>query len=269
MEWREASHGWPSLRLRELWIYRELLYYLSWRDIKVRYKQTVLGIAWAVIQPFMTMVVFSIFFGHLAKVPSQGLPYPLFSYAGLVLWTFFSNGLVQSSQSLVASSALVTKVYFPRLVIPIASVISGALDFVIATLMLGVLMLHYRVAPPLQALAAPAFLLLTLTTALGVGLWLSALNVQFRDVRYVVPFLNQFWLFATPIAYASSLLHQPWRTVYGLNPMAGAIDGFRWSLLGAPPPGPMILVSSAASIALLVGGAYYFRFLERKFADVI
>jgi lipopolysaccharide transport system permease protein len=262
--------GWVSLRLREVWQYRELLYFMIWRDIKVRYKQTALGAAWAVIQPFFTMIVFSLFFGRLAKIPSDGLPYPVFSYAALVPWTFFANGLAQSADSLVGSANLIRKVYFPRLCIPIATILAGVVDFCIAFGVLILMMLFYGVVPTVNILWLPLFLLLALVTALGVGLWLSALNVQFRDVKYVVPFIVQFWLFATPIAYPSSLLSEPWRTLYGLNPMAGVVEGFRWALLGtATRPGPMVALSAVAALATLVGGAYYFRRMEKTFADTV
>ena len=266
----KPSKGWISLKLRDLWEYRELLYFLTWRDIKVRYKQTVLGAAWAIIQPFFTMVVFSLFFGKLAKVPSDGIPYPIFAYAALVPWTFFANGLSQSSNSLVDNANMLKKVYFPRLVVPLSSVISGVVDFILAfTVLLG-MMLFYGIYPTIHVIWLPFLLLLTLTTSLGVGLWLSAMNVQFRDVRYTVPFLTQFWLFATPIAYPSSLLPEPWRTLYGINPMVGVVEGFRWALLGTDTaPGPIILVSSLVALALLVGGAFFFRRLERNFADVV
>ena len=266
----EPSRGWVSLKLKELWEYRELLYFLTWRDIKVRYKQTALGAAWAIIQPLFTMLVFSLFFGKLAKMPSEGIPYPLFSLAALVPWTFFANGLTQSANSLVGSSNLITKVYFPRLAIPISTVLSGVVDFFFAFLVLVAMMLYYRVMPAANTPWLAAFLLLALATSLGVGLWLSALNVEYRDVRYVVPFLVQFWLFATPIAYPSTLLPEPWRTLYGLNPMAGVVEGFRWALLGAKTrPGPMLAVSSFAALVILVTGAYYFRRMEKTFADVV
>ena len=266
----EPSRGWVSLKLGELWEYRELLYFLTWRDIKVRYKQTVLGAAWAIIQPFFTMVVFSLFFGKLAKVPSDGIPYPIFAYAALVPWNFFAQGLTQSSDSLVGSANLIKKVYFPRLAIPISTVISGSVDFLLAfTVLLGMIF-YYGMSPSAKVLWLPLLLLLAVTTSLGVGLWLSALNVQFRDVKYTVPFLTQFWMFATPIAYPSSLLHEPWRTVYGLNPMVGVVEGFRWALLGTKTaPGPMILVSALAAVMILVGGAFYFRRMEKTFADVV
>ncbi|MDW8129035.1 MAG: ABC transporter permease [Bryobacterales bacterium] len=245
----EPSRGWVSLKLRELWEYRELLYFLTWRDIKVRYKQTVLGAAWALLQPFMTMVVFSLFFGRLARIPSDGLPYPIFALAGLVPWQFFAYGLNQASNSLVGSANLIKKVYFPRLIIPLSSVLAGAVDFALAFGLLVAMMLYYGVAPGWNALWLPAFFLLSFVTSLGVGLWLSALNVEYRDVRYLVPFLVQFWMYATPIAYPSSLLREPWRTVYGLNPMAGVVEGFRWALLGAKTqPGPLIAASALAAL---------------------
>ncbi len=264
------SRGWVSLKLDELWEYRELLYFLIWRDVKVRYKQTVLGAAWAILQPVLTMVVFSLFFGKLGKIPSDGLPYPIFSFAALVPWTFFASGLGQGANSLVGSQNLIKKVYFPRLVIPISSVLAGGVDFAIAFLVLLAMMLAYGILPTAAALWLPLLLLLALVTALGVSLWLSALNVQFRDIRYTVPFLTQLWLFATPIAYPSSLLPEPWRTVYALNPMVGVVEGFRWALLGTDTaPGPMVLASSLAALALLASGAYYFRRMEKSFADVV
>ena len=266
----EATRGWVSLRLSELWDYRELLYFLTWRDIKVRYKQTILGAAWAIIQPFFTMLVFSMFFGRLARVPSDGIPYPVFCYAALVPWTFFANGLTQSSNSLVGSSNLITKVYFPRLTIPLATVFSGVIDFCLAFLLLIGMMIFYGLIPTVNIVWLPLFLLLALVTSLGVGLWLAALNVQFRDVRYVVPFVNQFWMLATPIAYPSSLMREKWRLIYGLNPMAGVVEGFRWALLGVnTTPGPMLIVSSLAAVILLLGGAFYFRRMEKTFADVV
>jgi lipopolysaccharide transport system permease protein len=266
----QPSKGWISLKLGDLWEYRELLYFLTWRDIKVRYKQTVLGAAWAIIQPFFTMVVFSLFFGKLAKMPSDDIPYPIFSYAALVPWTFFANGLSQSSTSLVASANLIKKVYFPRLVVPISSVISGAVDFVLAFVVLLGMMLYFGIVPTGNIVWLPLLLLLALVTSLGVGLWLTAMNVQFRDVRYAVPFLVQAWMFATPIAYPSSLLDEPWRTLYGINPMAGVVEGFRWALLGTETaPGPIVIVSALVAVGLLVSGAFYFRRMEKTFADVV
>lgn len=266
----EPSRGWRSLNLQELWQYRELLYFLSWRDVKVRYKQTLLGAAWAVFQPFLTMVVFSLFFGKLAKIPSDDVPYPLFAYAALVPWMFFSNALTQSSNSLVQNANLLRKVYFPRLVVPIASVISGTVDFAFAFMVLIAMMLGYGITLSEKIIWLPFLLLLAFGTALGVGLWLSAINVQFRDVRHVVPFLAQFWMFASPIAYPSSLLAEPWRTVYGLNPMCGVIEGFRWALLGThTTPGPLMLVSVLAAVTVLISGAFYFRRMEKTFADTV
>jgi lipopolysaccharide transport system permease protein len=266
----QPSKGWVSLKLRELWEYRELLYFLIWRDVKVRYKQTVLGAAWAIIQPFFTMVVFSVFFGKLAKVPSDGIPYPIFSYTALVPWTFFAHGLNQASNSLVHHAGLITKVYFPRLAMPIARLLAGTVDFLLAFIVLLGMMLYFGIAPTVNVLWLPAFLLLALVTALGVALWLSAMNVQFRDVGYTVPFITQFWMYATPIAYPSSLLPEPWRTLYGINPMAGVVEGFRWALLGTETaPGPIVIVSSLAALALLVSGAFYFRRMEKTFADVV
>ena len=267
----QPSRGWVSLRLNELWQYRELLYFLTWRDIKVRYKQTVLGAAWAVIQPFMTMVVFSLFFGRLANMPSYNIPYPIFSFAALVPWTFFATGLAASSNSLVGSSNLLKKVYFPRLTIPIATVLSGSIDFLIAFVVLLGMMLFYRITPTANVIFLPYFVLLAFITSFGVGLWLSAMNVQFRDVRYIVPFITQFWLFATPIAYPSSLIeNETLRTIYGINPMTGVVEGFRWALLGVDTaPGPILIVSSAAAILLMVSGLFYFRRMEKTFADVV
>ncbi len=264
------SEGWIALRLREVWEYRELVGFLIWRDIKVRYKQTALGATWAIIQPLMTMVVFSLFFGQLAKMPSDGIPYPIFSFAGLVPWTFFANGLGQASNSLINSANLIRKVYFPRLVVPLATVASGIVDFALAFVVLLGMMVWYRIMPTFNVIWLPALLLLALVTALGVGLWLAALTVQYRDVRYALPFLTQFWMFATPIVYPSHLLSEPWRTVYGLNPMVGVVEGFRWALLGtAEGPGPLIGVSAVAAVLILVSGAFYFRRLEKTFADQV
>jgi homopolymeric O-antigen transport system permease protein len=265
----EPSYGWISLRLNELWEYRELVYFLTWRDVSVRYKQTALGISWAIIQPFFTMVVFSLFFGRLAQVPSDGIPYPIFSYAALVPWTFFANGLIQASNSLVGSANLIKKVYFPRLAIPIATVLSGVIDFLLAFVVLLAMMLFYGVVPTINILWFPLLLLLALVASLGTGLWLSALNVQYRDVRYTVPFLIQLWMFITPVAYPSSLIPEPWRALYGLNPMVGVVEGFRWALLGTTPaPSTILIASSLVAIAILVGGAFYFRRMEKTFADV-
>ncbi len=266
----EPASGWVPLSLKDLWQYRELFYFLTWRDIKVRYKQTVLGASWAILQPFLAMVVFSIFFGRLAGLPSDNIPYPIFSYSALVIWTFFANGLTLASSSMVAEANTIKKVYFPRLVIPIAAILSGGVDFLLAFIVLIGMMVFYGITPTIAVVWLPLLLLLALVTALGVGLWFSAMNVMFRDVRYAVPFIVQIWLFATPIAYSSSLIHGTWKTIYGLNPMAGVVEGFRWALLGTETrPGPIILVSSAVAVALLVSGAYFFRRMEKSFADVV
>ncbi len=258
------------LDLRGLWAYRELLYFLTWRDIKVRYKQTLIGAVWAVIQPFMTMVVFAVIFGRLVGVPSDGLPYPVFAYAALVPWTFFATSMTQAGMSLVRDSNLISKVYFPRLVSPTASVLSGVVDFGVAFAVLLGLMAWYGIVPGVAVLTIPFFLLLALLSSLGISLWLAALNVKYRDIRYTIPFLTQFWLYATPVAYPSSLIPEQWRLLYGLNPMAGVIEGFRWALLGtANPPGAMIVVSASIVIAIFVGGLFFFRRMEREFADVI
>jgi lipopolysaccharide transport system permease protein len=263
------SKGWVALQLRALVEYRELLYFLVWRDVKVRYKQTLLGGLWAVLQPLLTMVVFSVFFGKLAKLPSDGIPYPIFSFAALVPWTFFVNGLTGASNSLVGSANLIKKVYFPRLAIPVAAVFAGFVDYVLAFAVLVVMMIIYGIAPSLQMLVTIPLLLLATVTSLGVGLWFSALNVKFRDVRYVLPFLVQVWMFATPIAYSSSLLGGRWRAVFALNPMVGVVDGFRWALFGASAPGIEIVASSGVAVVLLISGAYYFRRMERQFADIV
>jgi lipopolysaccharide transport system permease protein len=267
----EPSRGWVPLKLSELWEYREVLYYLVWRDIKVRYRQTAIGALWAVIQPLTTMIVFSVFLGGLAKVPSDGAPYPLFAFAALVPWTFFANGLTQSANSLVASGNLITKVYFPRLLVPLARVLSGLPDIGLSFLVLIALVGWYGELRLTASLVWLPFLaLLALLTAFGVGLWLSALNVQYRDVQHAVPFLIQIWMFSTPIAYPSSLLPEPWRTVYGLNPIVGVVEGFRWALLASGrPPGLPLVVSLVAALVLLVSGAFFFRRVERTFADVV
>ena len=266
----EPPTRWPSIDLHELWQYRELLYFLTWRDIKVRYKQTVLGAAWAVIQPLFIMAVFSLFFGRLAGVPSDGLPYPVFTLCALLPWQLFAHALTEASNSLVGSQNLITKVYFPRLVVPISAVLGGLADFVIAFVILLGMLFFYGIVPGWQIVALPGLVLLAVMTALAVGLWLSALNVQYRDVRYTINFLVQFWLFATPVAYPSSIVPVKWRALYGLNPMVGVVDGFRWALTGRPEsPGSVLLVSVIVVSVLLVGGLYYFRRLEQQFADII
>ena len=266
----EPPRGWAALELRELWLYRELLFFLAWRDIKLRYKQTALGAAWAILQPLLTMVIFSVIFGQLAKLPSDGIPYPIFTYAALLPWQLFAFALTNSSNSLINSQNLISKVYFPRLIIPLASTLAGVMDFAIAFLVLLGLMAYYRIAPTMAILYLPLFLLLALLSALAVGIWLSALSVEYRDVRYIVPFLTQFWMYATPIAYASSLIPENWRLFYGLNPMTGVVEGFRWALLGMQTSGGfMILISAAVVLVMFISGLYYFRRMENNFADVI
>ena len=264
------SRGWAHLRLRELWEYRELLFFLTWRDVKVRYTQAALGVAWAVIQPLVTMIIFSVIFGRLAKLPSDGIPYPLFSYAALLPWQLFAGALTRSSTSLVGNAHLLTKVYFPRLIIPLSAVAAGLVDFAISFVVLLGLMLYYGITPTWAILWLPLFVLLSLLTALAVGLWLSALNVQYRDVQHMIPFLVTAWMYASPVAYSAGLIPSGlWRLVYGLNPLAGVIQGFRWALLGAQPPDALLAVSVFAVIVLLVTGLFYFRRMERTFADVV
>jgi len=261
---------WPALNLGELMEYRELLYFMVWRELKVRYKQTLIGAGWAVIQPVATMVVFSLFFGRLAKIPSGGLPYPLFFYAALLPWTYFAGALTGATGSVVENQRVITKVYFPRVLLPLSAVFSGLADFAIAFMLLIGMALYYKVAPGPWLLFVPAFLLLAVLTALGAGLWLAALNALYRDVRYVVPFAVQFWMFASPVAYPSSLVPERWRALYGLNPMAGVIDGFRWAITGENPPSAGLLAASAcAVVGMLVAGLWYFRRMEAKVADVV
>lgn len=260
--------GLPSLK--ELWASRELIYFLTWRDVKVRYKQTMIGAAWAVFQPMLMMVVFSLFFGKLAGIPSEGIPYPIFSYCGLLPWAFFAQGLSQASNSLVGSAHLITKVYFPRSIIPLSAVLVGLMDFALAFLVLVAMMVYYGISPGVNVIWLPGFLLLALITSLGTGLWLSALNVKYRDVRYTIPFLIQIGMFATPVIYPSTLLHGSWRVLLGLNPMTAVVEGFRWTLLRVGrPPGAMLGVSVLVALALLVSGALYFRKVERTLADVV
>lgn len=266
----QPPQRWMPLNLREVWQYRELLYFLTWRDVKVRYKQTAVGAAWAIIQPFLTMVVFSLFFGRLAKLPSDGVPYPIFVYCALLPWQLFAHALAESSNSIVGSQSLITKVYFPRLVVPMAAVGGGLVDFGIAFLVLLGMMVYYGVAPGLAVLALPFFVLFAILTALSVGLWLAALNVKYRDVRYTIAFGTQLWLFATPVAYPSSLVPEAWRPLYGLNPMAGVVEGFRWSLLNkSDGPGWLLGVSVVVVVLVLVGGLHYFARTENHFADLV
>ncbi len=265
-----ATRGWLGVDLRELWTYRELVFFLGWRDISVRYKQTVLGILWAVIQPLMLMVVFSMIFGGLARMPSDGVPYPVFVYAGLLPWQLFAYALTEASTSVVKNERLITKIYFPRLVIPLAAIGVGLVDFVISFVILLVLMVLFRTPPTIGLLALPCFVALALASAMGVGLWLAALNVQFRDVRYTLPFLTQLWLLATPVIYPSTLVPEPWRTLIGINPMVGVVEGFRWAVIGTAPPSlSQLAASTAAAAVVLITGVLYFRRMERTFADVI
>jgi lipopolysaccharide transport system permease protein len=266
----EPPKGWAPLELKEVWKFRELLFFLTWRDIMVRYKQTALGAVWAILQPVLTMVVFSIIFGGLAKLPSNGIPYPIFTFTALLPWQLFAFALTNSSNSLVGDQKLISKVYFPRLVIPLSSVLAGVVDFAIAFVVLLGLMAWYGIHVTPAVLLLPVFLLLALTSAMAVGLWLSALNVQYRDIRYVVPFLTQFWMYATPIAYSSELIPEQWRWLYSLNPMTGVVEGFRWAILGKSNLDLLSLgISAAVVVALLIGGLYYFKRMEASFADVI
>ena len=266
----ERTHGLPSVRPAELWAYRELLYFLTWRDIKVRYKQTVLGVSWAVLQPVLAMILFTIVFGHVAKVSSSGIPYPIFSYSALVAWYFFATSTQSASNSLVGNTQLVTKVYFPRIFVVASPVLGAAVDFALAFLILVALMVYYGIAPTIGVVALPAFFLLAAAAATGLGAWLAALNVKYRDVRFVVPFLLQLWLFATPIVYSIDKLHEPWRTLFGINPMAGVVLGFRWALAGgAAPSGLLVLASALSGLVILVAGVLYFGRTEKTFADVI
>lgn len=268
----KPSKGLAALNLRDLWMYRELIYFMIWREVKVRYKQTMLGAAWAIIQPVLTMIVFTFLFGRIAKLPTDGnIPYPIFSYTALLPWNLFVNALNQASRSLTSNQNMVSKIYFPRLVLPLASILSGLVDFVIAFVILIFLMIYYRVTPSVNVIwALPAFLLLAIVTALGVALWLAAINVQYRDVNYALPFMTQFWLFATPVAYSSQLISAKWQLVYSLNPMAGVVNGFRWALLGVGNgPDAGLWISVAIAILILIGGLFYFRNMEKTFADTI
>mgnify|MGYP003732009585 CR=1 FL=1 len=255
----------------DLWRYRELIYFMTWRDVKVRYKQTLLGASWAILRPFLTMVVFSIFFGNLAKVPSDGIPYPIYTFTALLPWELFATALSQASRSLVQNTNMVTKIYFPRMILPISSILAGVVDFLVAFLVLIGMMIFYKITPTVYIWTLPLYLLLTLVTALGVGLWLSALNVLYRDINYITPFLTQFWLYITPIAYPVSMIPEKWRLIYALNPMSGVVDGFRWALLGnqQSAPGPMLIVSSVIAVVVLISGLFYFRRMERQFADMV
>jgi lipopolysaccharide transport system permease protein len=264
----EPPRGLFELRLREVWAYRELLYFFVWRDVKIRYKQTAIGILWVVLQPVLNMLVFTLFFGRLAKLPSDGLPYPVFYFAALVPWTYFSYALAMATNVVVDNQRLITKVYFPRLILPISATLSGLVDFAIGFVVLALFTFVYGIRPTLAALWLPVLLLLAVFTALGVGLWLSALNALYRDVRYVIPFVIQFWMFASPVAYPSSLVPARWRWLYGLNPMAGVIDGFRWAITGrGQSPGLLLLVSSAVVALVFLGGLFFFNRMEGTVAD--
>ena len=265
----EPSDGLRPLDLHELWVFRELLYFLVWRDVKVRYKQTVLGAAWAILQPVLSMAVFAVFLGHLAHMPSDGLPYPLFSYAGLVPWAYFSTAVASGAGSVVGSQQLISKVYFPRLLIPLSAAVTPLVDFAIAMVTLIGLLLWYHVTPGVALLWTPVFVLLALATAVTVSLWLSALTVLYRDFRHIVPFFLQFWMFATPVVYPASIVPVKWRLLMGLNPMTGVVEGFRWALVGGTQPGPIVLVSAVVVLVLFVGGLLFFRRTEGTFADVI
>jgi lipopolysaccharide transport system permease protein len=266
----KPSTGLTALNLRDLWVYRELVYFMIWRDIKVRYKQTMLGAAWAIIQPVLTMLVFNFIFGSVAKVPTDGIPYPIFSYTALLPWGLFSAALNNASRSLTTNTNMVTKIYFPRLVLPLASVLGGLVDFAIAFLILIVMMIYYKVTPTIAIWTLPLFILLSIVTALGVALWLAAVNVQYRDVNYVLPFLTQFWLFLTPVAYSAKVISAKWQIAYSLNPMAGVVNGFRWALLGTNTgPNLYMGVSVGISLIFLITGLFYFRAMERTFADMI
>jgi lipopolysaccharide transport system permease protein len=266
----EPPRRWEALDLREFWKYRELLYFLTWRDVKVRYKQTVIGAAWAILQPFLTMVVFSVIFGGLIHVPSDGIPYPIFSYAALLPWTFFAGALSRSGNSLVYDANLVSKVYFPRMILPFAAVLSLLVDFAVAFVILLGMMLFYGIIPGATVITLPLFLLLAFMAALGIGLWLSALNVKYRDIAYTIPFLGQFWLLVTPVAYPSTIIPEHWRFLYSLNPMVAVVEGFRWALLGQQNvQGEFIFLSTMVVLTLFIGGLFYFRRMEAEFADVV
>ncbi|HYR84154.1 MAG TPA: ABC transporter permease [Terriglobia bacterium] len=264
------SSAWRMLDLRELWAYRELIYFLTWRDIKVRYKQTALGIAWALLQPLAMMVVFTLFFGRLAGVSSQGVPYPVFALVALIPWQLFSRAITESTNSLVTDQRLITRVYFPRIIVPISTTLAAVVDFLVSGGLLILLLAFYGMPLRLEMLWLPVFTVLLLVTALGAGFWLSALNVEYRDVMYTIPFLNQFWFFITPVVYSSNIVPERWRAVYGLNPLAGVVEGFRWALIGGGgKPGPMMFASTAVAIVLFTGGIIWFRSRERRFVDAI
>jgi lipopolysaccharide transport system permease protein len=268
----EPTRGWNTLKLGDIWRYRELVYFLTWRDIKVRYKQTLLGVAWAVLQPVVTMVIFSLIFGRVAKLDSEGMPYPIFSYTALLPWQLFSKAITDAGQSMVKNRSMITKIYFPRLVIPLSSILGGMVDFFVAFLILLGMMFYYQIKPTSNIWTLPLFLVLSMVTALGAGLWFSALNVRYRDIRYILPFLTRVWLYVTPVAYSSQYISENWQVIYALNPMAGVVQGFRWAILGTEM-GTSTLVtlstSSVIAIFILISGLFYFRRMERTFADVV
>lgn len=261
--------GWIALKLSDLWSYRELIGFMTWRDIIVRYKQTLLGVLWAILRPVLTMVVFSLIFGGLAKLPSDDIPYPIFSFAAILPWELFSKALSDASRSLVQNSTMITKIYFPRMILPLASVISGLVDFLIALVILLGMMFFYRISPTQNIWTLPLFLALALITSLGVGLWLSAANVMYRDVNYILPFITQLWLYITPVAYSNTLIPDEWQFIYALNPMAGVVQGFRWALLGTQAPGRLIWLSVGVALFVFVTGLFYFKRMERQFADMV
>ncbi len=263
--------GWVPLNLKDLWLYRELIYFLTWRDLKVRYKQSVLGVLWAILKPFMNMVVFSIFFGTLAKVPSDGIPYPIFAYVALLPWGFFESALQVSARSMLQSGGMVSKIYFPRIIVPLSSVFANLVDFLIAFIILIGMMIYYQIAPTINVLWLPLFLLLAMITAMGVGLWFSALLVMYRDINYMLPFITQLWMFISPVVYSSSMVPEKWQWLYSINPMSGVVYGFRWALLGTPESISLVSIGISSVIALVVfiSGLFFFRRMERVFADMI
>jgi lipopolysaccharide transport system permease protein len=263
--------GWVPLNLRDLWLYRELVYFLTWRDLKVRYKQSVLGVIWAILKPTMTMIVFTIFFGNFAKIPSDGVPYPIFSYTGLLPWEFFAAALTVSSRSMLTSGGMVSKIYFPRIIVPLSSVMANLVDFLIAFVILIGMMFFYKIPLTINVLWLPAFILLAMITAIGVGLWFSALLVMYRDINYLLPFITQLWMFISPVVYSSSMIPEKWRWLYSINPMSGVVEGFRWAMLGTQQSisGGMIAISSAIALFIFISGMFFFRRMERIFADMI
>jgi len=266
----QATKGWVSLDFKEIFLFKDLLYFLTWKEIKVRYRQTIMGMSWAVLQPFFTMVVFSIFFGKLAKMPSDGIPYPLFCYSAMLPWLLFANGVTKSANSLVSNAPLLKKVYLPRIFLPLSTIVSGLIDFILAFIILIGMMFYYGMTPTVNIIWLPFFILFAVCASFGVGVVLSALNVQFRDVRFLVPFMVQLWMFLTPVVYPTSLLAERWQLLYSLNPMVGVVDGFRWALLGVGSrPGSSIIISLLVVLVLLIGGVFYFRRMEKIFADVV